>query len=407
MADDKMQDDKPKVEILVDGGEPVTPAMDEDPGTRLPGFTGTLDMQTAPVVTPTFCLRHDSRYPECTTCADACPAAAITILDPTNDEVVAGVQNSVALPTIDGDNCFGCNLCANACPTGAITWCGMSLVELKQRIDRVADRFDTVYLTCAESKSTDFSASIVEVPCLGEIPIEFWFACMVEHPELSVYLPLELCDRCACADADPSGEERMMECIAKAEQWSGRNLGLVVEKEDLDFYVLTDNEEEVGRRGFFTSVKDRMNNANARAHIEEDGFGSIAMRQRALLARRAHEEAVRERNERFAEAHETGRLRTRARTMNTARTMLFDTVRRHPDLADRVRITVSQTGESCNMCGDCITACPFSARSVKALKLHTDLRYCVGCGKCEEACDLNAISFVETDAEGFIAKGRS
>ena len=55
---------------------------------------------------------------------------------------------------------------------------------------------------------------------------------------------------------------------------------------------------------------------------------------------------------------------------------------------------VSEIGNDCNGCGDCVTACGFSAISLDDDKqiAVVDIQKCMGCGVCEYKCPAGAIS---------------
>lgn len=54
----------------------------------------------------------------------------------------------------------------------------------------------------------------------------------------------------------------------------------------------------------------------------------------------------------------------------------------------------------CDLCGTCVAACPFNARSIPEGVMVIDPHKCFGCGVCETKCPRNAISLKEDKAKG-------
>lgn len=62
----------------------------------------------------------------------------------------------------------------------------------------------------------------VVVACVGDITAETWFSVLADYPNVSVYLPLGVCDKCR----NTGGEDILGEAIATAEEWAGTGMGL-------------------------------------------------------------------------------------------------------------------------------------------------------------------------------------
>ena len=69
----------------------------------------------------------------------------------------------------------------------------------------------------------------VVVACVGDITAETWFSVLADYPNVSVYLPLGVCDKCR----NTGGEDILGEAIATAEEWSGTGMGLEVDPKSL------------------------------------------------------------------------------------------------------------------------------------------------------------------------------
>lgn len=352
-------------------------------------------VRPAPALFKRQCVRFGNLEGTCQKCADVCPALAVGF------EPATGNGIPCELPVLDADACLGCNLCSAVCPTQALSYLHEPLTQLLTRVSRTARRYDTVYMTCSEAHAASYSGAMVEVPCLGSLPAEFWFACLAQPASVSVFLPVDLCDGCVLAP----GEQLMMDAIGKAEQWTGHHLGLAVDKDDLDFSVLTEKDETVDRRAFFTSITDRMADDVRKAGV--NGVDGILPDRSAQVAkvRAAREEAKRKRDAQFAEAHETGRfpMERNHQVLTAPRKTLVDSLTRFPALAENTRITTARVdGLVCDICKDCIAACPVQAISIRKMMVSVDALYCVGCGKCQDVCPLDAITLVETDAQGLL-----
>ena len=46
----------------------------------------------------------------------------------------------------------------------------------------------------------------------------------------------------------------------------------------------------------------------------------------------------------------------------------------------------------CNLCGDCVEACPEGAASIEDGRVVLDPESCAYCGDCEELCPMGAIA---------------
>ena len=343
-----------------------------------------------PVIIRDRCLLSDEGTSECDLCADVCPTDAISFPD--------------EFPVVDRSSCLGCGLCSKVCPSETISILTGGLTVLRNRVSAIAEEFGPVYLTCRETDALGYSNAIISVPCLGMLPAEFWFSCLAEGEDIGVFLPDGVCDECLCR----RGEDELMDAIADAEAWSGRSVGLAMDRDDLDFAIITSSTDVLDRRGLLTAVPDLLSNATRKVRVA-DSLSPYP--QRAANARKVMEAARRakqERDERFAEAHETGVLRTKARVMTERRKLVADALTQSPELATSTVLLVSETDHDlCTMCKKCISECPFSARRIRDIRLFTDQRYCVGCGRCADMCPEGAIRIVDVDASALIEEGRS
>ena len=335
---------------------------------------------TAPVILRTLCLQSRSPLAQCSLCDDICPTGAIDL----HSKPV----------TIDKDACIRCELCCSVCPTGAVASTITPLPEIKLRIEKAARLFDVAYVTCSRSEAGGLSDSIVEVPCLGMLPAELWLSCIADYPDIEVYLPTGLCEECDCAQ----GEESMIRAISTAEAWAKSTVGLVGEKDELDFMVLSP-DEHVDRRTFFTNfAKTARNSSRSRSMPDVvDRFLVQRSRMRSALgnAQRISEEKDLDTSN---EMRRGGRPGTPSKYLTENRRMLLDAIGLHPELAENIRIMTSSTNEACSLCKDCITVCPTGARALREGRLEVDAMYCIGCGLCVRTCPRSACELIEQDA---------
>lgn len=61
---------------------------------------------------------------------------------------------------------------------------------------------------------------------------------------------------------------------------------------------------------------------------------------------------------------------------------------------------VSEIGEDCNGCGQCIDFCQFEAITLKDERAEVIYDKCMGCGVCETKCPVDAISLKRDPAKG-------
>ena len=61
---------------------------------------------------------------------------------------------------------------------------------------------------------------------------------------------------------------------------------------------------------------------------------------------------------------------------------------------------VSEIGEDCNGCGQCIDFCQFEALTLKDERAEVIYDKCMGCGVCETKCPMDAISLKRDPAKG-------
>ena len=138
------------------------------------------------------------------------------------------------------DSCRKCGLCAAACPTEAIISPRLAPKNLYDDIVSAATSHETAYVTCTRALKRMPRENEVVVACVGDITAETWFSVLADYPNVSVYLPLGVCDKCR----NIGGEDILGEAIAKAEEWSGTGMGLEVDPKSLKCHKLREYERK-------------------------------------------------------------------------------------------------------------------------------------------------------------------
>lgn len=370
------------------------------------------------------CLRATGKPTECTICADFCPVNTIDI------KLTGRPRVNMA--------CIKCGACIGTCPTNALASSKKTLHQITRLALTATLRVEHLVLTCehtqavlrlalldtqedeeksgptpgqeAARRALDLirkaiaSEHVMEVPCLGMIPREIWFALLNEIgisklETLSVFLPSGLCGGCPVNTKD-NVENLFGEAITTAEVWAERNVGIITDPRDLpeerraNVRAYLASDLEMDRRGAFTGFIKELKDT----WEENSQVGNKAQEEVRIQRER---KATFERTRLSRDLKEQKPSSKKPIDVPTRR-ILIEALGRNDAHASQVSLTLSTTNaDACTLCGTCVLVCPLRARTIDEKVVVNDL-YCVGCSACIQACPAGACSFAEVTGDSYL-----
>lgn len=324
------------------------------------------------------CLQVAAQSDEvCGKCLEVCPTAAIDI--------------SIGRKRVSiGEDCRKCGLCSGVCPSNTFLTTRLAPKVLYDRIARIAGAYEQAYITCTRALGRLPKGNEVVLPCVGAVPTEVWFSLLTEYDNLSVYLPLGICDRCRTV----TGEETYANQIAEAEELSGGSVGLEVNEDDL-----THDYTRAYRRSQFVG-----NMAKAGMVVATKGVPVLAGAQVIAKRIKDHGQQLMEVQRQVEKAVGATAGQGRRRMLTQQRKLVLAALQHRPDLAKNFHVKVPVCDWSlCNMCGDCVRACPVHACDLDANgHFSVEPTYCINCEACMIACPECAISMEPCDPQELV-----
>ena len=329
------------------------------------------DYKEKPFANSSRCLRNGAeRTDVCSRCLDVCPTHAITIHNKT--------------VTVSED-CRKCGLCAAVCPTETFATRRHMPRQVYDQIARAASSYEQCYVTCTRALKRLPKGNEVVLACVGAIPTEMWFSLLADYDNISVYLPLGICDRCRTT----TGEATYTEAIATAEEWADAALGLEVDQAEMTHEFTRAYKRSQFVSGAVTSVErlvtrttPALAGAKAVAQKISDHTTRLNRLQKDLEA-----------------AVGAKTTSSRMRTLTQSRKLMMGALQHDESLADLVKLEVPVCDSSlCTMCGDCAKACTVHALDLdRTGKVTIQSPYCVSCGACVKVCAEGALAMEPMD----------
>lgn len=315
------------------------------------------------------CLACKSEKSSCKKCVDICPVDAIEVED-------GGIDIH--------DNCRKCGLCVQVCPTEAFVSPRLQPKHVYDAVTRAAASHETAYVTCTRALRRVPRENEVVLACVGDVTAETWFSILVDYPNVSIYLPLDICEKCRNAQ----GEELMGDAIATAEEWAGTGMGLEVEERALT----CKKRREFERKEFMDNIMRTTGLTVSKLNPATAAIASVAQRLKD------HSKRITDLERTLSRATGTT-TQKRRRILTQGRQLLLSTLQAHPELAENVRVSTPECDFStCTLCGECVRVCPtYACDLVGAGRFALENTYCIGCGLCVEVCEDHALTMVEHD----------
>ncbi len=231
-----------------------------------------------PTIEPARCCKVRHKLSRCTYCIDACPTGAIQVVD-----------NEICL---DKTICRGCGACSVACPTQALT-SKTSFKNFDSLIEtslNEGDLISTLWLCCSKHPLANLgSAHLETIPCCGSLD-ESQLIHLSSKGIQALHLLTNFCDKCPLNKAALHFKQSYQTACALMEKW-GLDLELIQTQEaDIDSTPFPYQGDGYSRRGFFTSIKDALQESSiavAESTIEqhfEDQRQKLQWRDRLLNA---------------------------------------------------------------------------------------------------------------------------
>lgn len=323
------------------------------------------DYKGKPRANSVYCLRVSSgRTDVCSRCLDVCPTNAIEI----NEKTVKV-----------GEGCRECGLCLSACPTETFQLPKLMSKQLYDKVARLASTYEQCYITCTRALGRYPKDNEVVLPCVGVFAPELWFALLVDYDNISVYLPVGICDRCQTT----TGEQVYTDAITQAEEWSGYEVGL-----EVDEAAMTHEQSRAYKRGQFVQNMARTGQQLFLA-------GSPALLGAKAVAERIkrHTKKINDMQRSLEEAVGGKTSANRRHVLTQNRKLVLSTIQDSPALANVFKLQVPVCDSSlCSMCGDCVSACSLHVCDLDAGgHFSAQPAYCQGCGACVKACEDGAL----------------
>jgi ferredoxin len=334
------------------------------------------DYKDTPRTANASCLRTASAGKDvCRRCADVCPTAAIDF---------DGAKVKI------NENCRKCGLCIAACPTEAMVAQRQMSRQLYDRIARVASAYEQCYVTCTRALGRIPKDNEVVLPCVGVVSSDLWFSLLADYGNISVYLPLGICDRCRTT----TGEEFFADAIADAEEHSCEHVGLEVDEAALTHEL----SRAYKRKQFMSSMSQAGTQLLTRGAPPLAGAAAVANRIKA------HTDQINALQRTLEQATGGKTAQSRRRILTQKRKLVLSTLQSHPELARGMSWQVPSCDLSrCTMCGDCATACPQHACSLdESGRFGVEPTYCVNCGACAAVCPEGALTMVAADPASMV-----
>ena len=320
------------------------------------------------------CLVCKDQRSTCRRCLDVCPVDAIEIEDGGIDVL---------------DSCRKCGLCVSACPTEAFNASRIQPKKLYDDVAAAATSHETAYVTCTRALRRRPRENEVLIACVGDVTTETWFSILADYPNVSVYLPLDICTKCR----NSQGEEMLGDAIATAEEWAGTGMGLEVDPHDLK----CKKRREFERKEFMENIARSTGLTVSKLNPATAAVMSVAQR----LQNHANKIS----NLEYTLSEACGvTTQKRRRILTQGRQLLLSTLQEYPGLAKNVRVSTPECDfDKCVACGECVKACPtYACDLVGSGRFTLEPTYCVGCGLCVDVCANHALKLVEHDAADLV-----
>ena len=330
------------------------------------------DYKGRPRTNSVYCLRLAAKRDDvCSRCLDVCPTAAIEI----NDKVVK----------INDDKCRECGLCLSTCPTEAFQLAKLMSKQLYDKVARLASTYEQCYITCTRALGRFPYDNEVVLPCVGVFPPELWFSLLVDYDNITVYLPVGVCDRCQTT----TGEEVYVDAIGKAEEWTGYTVGL-----EVDERAMTHEQSRAYKRGQFVR-----NMARTGAHMAMASSPALLGAQAVANRIKRHTQKVTDMQKTLENVVGSKTSSNRRHILTQGRKLMLSTIQDSPALANVFGLQVPWCDTSlCSMCGNCVAACPLHACDLDAGgHFSVEPAYCVSCGACVTSCEDGALEMQLAD----------
>ena len=346
------------------GGIADTLAQDPD---KMPVYNPS-DYKERPRPMSTSCLRIASKRADaCSACVDVCPVDALSF---------SGTSVQVA------PNCRKCGLCVAACPTEALLSQKIMSRELYNKIARAASTYEQCYVTCTRALGRIPKPNEVLLPCVGVVSSELWLALLVDYDNISVYLPLGICDKCRTT----TGEEAYVNQITRGEELSKYAVSLEVDERNLNH----EQSRAYKRSQFMGNV--------AQAGMRMATAGSAALSGAAAITKKIQDHNKQLNALQRSLEKEVGEktAASRRRILTQRRKVMLSAYQKRPDLSRRAGLEVPRCDTTlCTSCGDCVTACTLHVCDLDARgHFAAEAAYCMNCGACVRACPEHALAMV-------------
>ncbi|MDO5120197.1 MAG: 4Fe-4S binding protein [Coriobacteriales bacterium] len=324
------------------------------------------------------CLQVTAQSDEvCGRCLEVCPTAAIDI-KPAPKKV-----------TITED-CRKCGLCSSVCPAGTFLTTRLAAKVLYDRIARVAAAYEQAYVTCTRALGRLPKDNEIVLPCVGAVPRDVWFALLTEYGNLSVYLPLGICDRCRTL----TGESVYADHISEAEELSNNSVGL-----EVDEASLTHEYTRAYKRSQFVG-----NMARAGMTVATKGVPVLAGAQLVAKRIKDHGQQLMDVQRQIEKAVGAKTDLSKRRVLTQERKLVLAALQKRPELAENFHCKVPVCDWSlCTMCGECAKACPFHACDIDSSgHFSVEPAYCIGCEACMIVCPECCIEMEPSDPQELV-----
>ncbi|MBR3234656.1 MAG: 4Fe-4S binding protein [Atopobiaceae bacterium] len=324
------------------------------------------------------CLQVAAQTDEvCGLCQQVCPTAAIEI-------------SPIKKRVIITEDCRRCGLCSGVCPTGTFLTTKLAAKVLYDRIARVAAAYEQAIITCTRALGRLPKGNEIVLPCVGAVPTQVWFALLSEYGNLTVYLPLGICDRCRTI----TGEEAYADHIAEAEELSDASVGLEVDEKDL-----THDYTRAYKRSQFVG-----NMARAGMTVATAGVPVLAGAQIVAKRIKDHGQQLLDLQRQIEKAVGAKTDGSKRRVLTQERKLVLAAIQKQPELANNFSLRVPVCDWSlCTMCGDCTRACPVHACEIDSSgHFSVEPTYCINCEACMIVCPECAIEMEPCDPQELV-----